>query len=310
MTDSQEKLIAELVNKGLDGDMDAVNACEDRMIRAKAKAMIVKVNKGTAERPPLPEATSVSSDAPASQAMTNLDALSKDDMLAYLVNKGLDGDMDTVNACEDKMMRAKAKAIIVKVNKGTAERPPMPETVNAPSDTLTDTAAEKSTSEEQNKDINQKVKKMIEEKFPGSILESDNFIQLHPGKWFEIASWLKSEDSLIFDSLQCQMGIDIGEDNLESRYNLHSMKYDHYIEVRIAVKRSDPKIPSVEQIWRIADWFERETYDMLGIEFIGHRDLRRILLPDDWEGWPLRKDYQEQETYHGIVVPKVKEGWE
>ena len=106
------------------------------------------------------------------------------------------------------------------------------------------------------------------------------------------------------------MGIDIGEDNLESRYNLHSMKYDHYIEVRIAVKRSDPKIPSVEQIWRIAYWFERETYDMLGIEFVGHRDLRRILLPDDWEGWPLRKDYQEQETYHGIVVPKIKEGWD
>ena len=80
----------------------------------------------------------------------------KEKLIAELVNKGLDGDMDTVNACEDKMMRAKAKAMIVKVGKGTAERPPMPETVNAPSDTLTDTAAEELTSEEQNKDINQK----------------------------------------------------------------------------------------------------------------------------------------------------------
>ena len=309
MTDSQEKLIAELVNKGLDGDMDAVNACEDKMTRAKAKAMIVKVNKGTAERPPMPKAANASSDGSASPAVVNLDTLSKDDMLAYLVNKGLDGDMDAVNACEDKMTRAKAKAMIVKVNKGTAERPPMPKAANASSN-VTDSAAVKSTAIEQNKDINQKVRKMIEEKFPGSILDSIDSIQLSPDKWFEIASWLKSEESLIFDSLQCQMGIDLGEDTLESRYNLHSMKHDHYIEVRIAVSKSNPKIPSVEKIWRIADWFERETYDMFGIEYIGHRDLRRILLPDDWEGWPLRKDYQEQETYHGIMVPKVKEGWE
>ena len=232
----------------------------------------------------------------------------KEKLIAELVNKGLDGDMDAVNACEDKMIRAKAKAMIVKVGKGTAERPPMPVTT-AVNDASSD-VPEDSPSIEINKDVNQKVKDMIEKEFPGSTTEGESCIQLHPQKWFEIASWLKTEESLLFDSLQCQMGIDIGEDNLESRYNLHSMKYDHYIEVRITVNRSDPKIPSVEKIWRIADWFERETYDMLGIEFIGHRDLRRILLPDDWEGWPLRKDYQEQETYHGIVVPKVKEGWE
>ena len=67
MTDNKEKLVAELVNKGLDGDMDAVNACEDKMIRAKAKAMIVKVGKGTAERPPMPVTNAVndaSSDVP------------------------------------------------------------------------------------------------------------------------------------------------------------------------------------------------------------------------------------------------------
>ena len=55
------------------------------------------------------------------------------------------------------------------------------------------------------------------------------------------------------------------------------MKHDHYVEIRITVARSNAKIPSVEKVWRIADWFERETYDMLGIEYIGHRDLRRIL---------------------------------
>ena len=106
------------------------------------------------------------------------------------------------------------------------------------------------------------------------------------------------------------MGIDLGEGLLESRYNLHSMQHDHYTEIRIVVSIEDPKIPSVEEVWRIADWFERETYDMFGIQYTGHRDLRRILLPDDWEGWPLRKDYEVQDTYHGIVIPKIKEGWE
>ena len=153
---------------------------------------------------------------------------------------------------------------------------------------------------------------MVKEKFPGSLANenTETYIQLKPDQWFEIATWLKSEPSLYFDSLQCQTGIDVGDNTLEARYNFHSMKHNHYTEIRIAVPRQEATIPSVEQIWRIADWFERETYDMLGIEFSGHRDLRRILLPDDWEGWPLRKDYQVQETYHGIVVPKMKEGWE
>jgi NADH-quinone oxidoreductase subunit C len=161
-------------------------------------------------------------------------------------------------------------------------------------------------------DLSQKIKNMLSDNFPDEIDEilQDGHMYFKPDKWLEIATWLKTESSLLFDSLQCQMGIDVGEDILESRYNLHSMVHDHYLEVRIRVARSNAKIPSVEQVWRIADWFERETYDMLGIEYVGHRDLRRILLPDDWEGWPLRKDYQEQETYHGIVVPKTKEGWE
>ena len=308
MTDNKEKLIAELVNKGLDGDMDSVNACEDKMTRAKAKAMIVKVKKGTAERPPMPEAAAPPVASSGSSVSIDVGALSKENLLSYLVNKGLDGDMDSVNACEDKMTRAKAKAMIVKVKKGTAERPPMPKAIN--SSNITESLTEEPISADLDKNINLMVKNRIEEKFPSSTLNGDDFIQLHPEKWFEIATWLKSDKSLMFDSLQCQMGIDLGEEVLESRYNLHSMEHDHYIEVRISVLKSSPKIPSVEKVWRIADWFERETYDMYGIEYTNHRDLRRILLPDDWEGWPLRKDYKEQETYHGIMVPKMKEGWE
>ena len=301
MSQEQEKLIAELVNKGLDGDMDSVNACEDRIVRGKAKAMIMKVKKGTIERPLAPNAAGESSSKVP-------ESLSKDDMIAVLVNKGLDGDMDSVNACEDRIVRGKAKAMIMKVKKGTVERPKMPTqaTETKEIDNQNDIEVEEV------KDPFEELKKMIEEKFPDDIDEGseDSYIYLKPDNWLNIAKWLFSDASLLFNSLQCQMGIDMGEEILESRYNLHSMQHDHYLEVRIRVPRANAKIPSVEQIWRIADWFERETYDMLGIEYLGHRDLRRILLPSDWEGWPLRKDYQEPDTYHGIVVPKMKEGWD
>ena len=173
---------------------------------------------------------------------------SKDRLIAELVNKGLDGDMDAVNACEDKMVRAKAKAMILKVNKGAAERPPMPEVVSQPSDI---TGNQEEPSVEKNKNIYEKTRKIINDNFPESTIGNDAFIQLHPEKWHEIAALLKFDKSLMFDSLQCQMGIDIGDDNLESRYNLHSMEYDHYVEIRIRVPRLNAKIPSVEKIWRI-----------------------------------------------------------
>lgn len=110
----------------------------------------------------------------------------------------------------------------------------------------------------------------------------------------------------------CITGVDYGVDDshLGVIYNLHSMKHLHKVEVRVAVPKGNPVVPSVEQIWRVADWFEREVYDMYGITFRGHRDLRRILLPEDWEGYPLRKDYEFPETWHGIVIPKLKEGWQ
>ena len=229
----------------------------------------------------------------------------QDKLIAELVEKGLAGDMEPINEIEDRVLRSKAKAALVK-----AKRSIKPQETEDHVKKVSDKSSidDKSLSE----NLNENIGEMVNEKFPGSLVNenTETHIQLTPDHWFEIARWLKSEPSLSFDSLQCQTGIDIGEDTLEARYNLHSMQHNHYTEIRISVSIDKPTIPSVEQIWRIADWFERETYDMLGIEFSDHRDLRRILLPDDWEGWPLRKDYQVQETYHGIAVPKMKEGWE
>ena len=267
----------------------------------------MKVKKGTIERPSMPEMSKKDS---SNLEKENVSVpLSKDDTISLLVNQGLDGDMDAVNACEDKIIRAKAKAMIMKVKKGTIERPPIPKVSSISSD---DVQIDINKDDKIVKNTNQKVRELLKQKFPDSLNDSNSekYLSIKPDKWLEIAKWLKTESSLHFDSLQCQMGIDVGNDILESRYNLHSMEHNHYIEVRIPISRSNPNTPSVEEVWRIADWFERETYDMLGIVYTGHRDLRRILLPDDWEGWPLRKDYQVQETYHGIVVPKMKEGWE
>ena len=226
----------------------------------------------------------------------------KEKIISEAVEKALQGNMDAINKIEDRVTRSKAKAALVKAKRAKA--------INDEDSIKEDNTSESKVEEKIN--FSQTVCQKISEKFPESIdaEQNDDWIQLKPENWLKVAKWLKSDEKLYFDSLQCNTGIDLGEGVLESRYNLHSMKHLHKVEIRIKVSAEKPDIPSVEQVWRVADWFERETYDMFGINFIGHRDLRRILLPDDWEGWPLRKDYEEQETYHGIIVPKVKEGWE
>lgn len=161
----------------------------------------------------------------------------------------------------------------------------------------------------------QQITNRIEQQFPGIVIDQEEnqkqFINLDSKNWLDVALFLRDEQDLKFDSLECITGVDLGEDQeLEVRYNLHSMVYTHKIEIRIRLPRKRPKVPSIEQVWRIGDWFEREVFDMYGIRFKGHRDLRRMLLPEDWVGWPLRKDYTMPELYHGIIVPKVKEEWE
>ena len=226
----------------------------------------------------------------------------KEKLILEAVEKALNGDKEAINSIEDRVTRAKAKAALVKAQRN--------QTVAV--EDSTETNSEEAPNKNQKLELCQEIAQKIEKKFPKSIDgdQNEKWIQIKPENWFEVANYLKSDKDLLFDSLQCNTGVDTGEGFLESRYNLHSMKFLNSIEIRIKVSIENPEIPSVEKIWRVADWFERETYDMFGIVFSSHSDLRRILLPEDWEGWPLRKDYEVQETYHGIVIPKVKEGWE
>ncbi|MFQ6676889.1 MAG: NADH-quinone oxidoreductase subunit C [Fidelibacterota bacterium] len=295
MSDEQAKLIQEAVDKALAGNMDAINNIEDRVTRSKAKAALVKAKreaKNTAD---------AGEEPPKSHSLEREKSLFIDKVVA----KALSGDMDAINAIEDRVTRSKAKAALVK-----AKRAAKQVSVASGETTSKETVA---TEPIQEKSLNQIVAEAIEKKFSGSITDNDEsgHIQLKSDDWFEIAQFLKENPDFLFDSLQCVTGFDFGEEGaLEVRYNLHSMTHNHSIEIRIQTDRNDPKIPSVEQVWRIGDWFERETYDMYGIIFEDHRNMKRILLPDDWEGWPLRKNYVTQELYHGILVPKVKEGWE
>jgi NADH-quinone oxidoreductase subunit C len=154
------------------------------------------------------------------------------------------------------------------------------------------------------------IKNKITEKFGEGIIVTENTAYAQPQLTIvansieEVFFFLRDTDQLYFDFLSCLTGIDNGPEKktMEVLYHLYSIPYNHSLVVKVELDREQPEVPTVSNIWRTADWHEREAFDMFGIKFSGHPDLRRILLPADWEGFPLRKDYQEQEYYHGIKV--------
>lgn len=151
----------------------------------------------------------------------------------------------------------------------------------------------------------QEIRIKLAQKFGAAIADwvepeaGDAWIEVDPASWRAVAEYLKSEPSLAFDYLRLISGVDYLE-RMEVVYHFLSYKHDHEAIIKVKLNRESPVIASITDLWPAADWHERETYDMLGIEFEGHEDLKRILLPDDWEGFPLRKDYKQPDEYHGI----------
>lgn len=113
---------------------------------------------------------------------------------------------------------------------------------------------------------------------------------------------LKDDEACFCDLLSCLTAVDNGPEinTMEVIYNLYSIPLEHSIMIKTTIAREKPEIETICHLWKTADWHEREAYDLFGIEFKNHPDLRRILMPADWEGHPMRKDYEEPATYRGM----------
>ncbi len=118
-------------------------------------------------------------------------------------------------------------------------------------------------------------------------------VQVAPGDWPELALQLRNIDDLLFDYLFCLTCID-WMTHLTMVYHLSSTRYRHNLVVKSNVDRGNPEIKTVSDIWRTAEFHEREVYEMFGVRFTDHPDLRLLILPDGWEGKnPLRKDFED-----------------
>jgi len=166
---------------------------------------------------------------------------------------------------------------------------------------------------------------ILKTNFGESILELvtaapvEKFIRINQLEVDKVCQFLRDSQELLFDSLMNLSGVDdangkktaadngdqiISGGTLSVYYHLESTKYRHKLVLKVSAEREKPDVVSVANVWRHADWHEREAYDLFGINFLNHPDLRRILMPYDWDaGYPLRKDYKNPEFYQGMKVP-------
>jgi NADH-quinone oxidoreductase subunit C len=118
-------------------------------------------------------------------------------------------------------------------------------------------------------------------------------LEIQPDQICEAAKFLRDDEELAFDFLMCLFAVDFVT-HIEIIYTFHSYAKNHQLIMRTRLDRDAPSIDSISEIYPGANWHEREAFDLFGVHFRNHPDLRRILLPDDWEGYPMRKDYTHE----------------
>lgn len=147
------------------------------------------------------------------------------------------------------------------------------------------------------KELGEGIIELVEDQY------SESFITVSPEAILETCLVLRDEPQFLFDYMVNLSGVD-AKDSLVVVYHLYSIKLKHRIVLKVILSdRENPKVSSVERVWKTANWHEREAFDMFGIQFDGHPNLIRILSPYDWEGYPLRKDYKMPEMYKDLKVP-------
>ncbi len=151
----------------------------------------------------------------------------------------------------------------------------------------------------------------LEQQFPGKVADfkgdvQEPYCKVDAQAIVEVCQFLRDDPGLKFEVLSDLTGLDWPkEEKIQVVYHLYSYAQKHQIVLKVDLPRDNPKIATTEGVWKVANWFEREVYDLFGVIFEGHSDLRRIMLPEDWEGHPLRKDYVEQEEYDGISTQRA-----
>lgn len=131
--------------------------------------------------------------------------------------------------------------------------------------------------------------------YPHVVLQTEELVKT--------AGFLKMEPRLRLDLLRCISAIDWPAKNrIELAYDLISTTFGHAFAFKVVLDRANPQVESVGGVWPAAHWHEREAFDLMGVTFFHHPDLRRILMPEDWTGHPLRKDYQDVVEYKGLKL--------
>ncbi|MFI5251918.1 MAG: NADH-quinone oxidoreductase subunit C [Bacteroidota bacterium] len=161
--------------------------------------------------------------------------------------------------------------------------------------------------------MNEKIIEKLQEQFNDAIVSTSEFrgeltVVVSKKQLVNICKFLRDDDTLQFDSLRDVCGADYyrPEDRFEVIYNIYSLKNKFRIRLKVRVDEKDPVVPTVTGIWPTANWEEREAYDMYGIKFEGHPDLRRIYMPEDFEYYPLRKDFPLMGIPGSLPLPPKK----